>query len=321
MNKAPTLTITRDLPAPPDQVFDAWLDPAWLCRWMFGPGVRDETLVHLQVDARPGGRFSFAVRRHGRLIEHVGEYLVVDRPQRLAFTWEVAGESTSRVSLVFAPLPDGTHLVLQHTLDPAWADFAERTRAGWTTMLDMLQRALGPTEGFARLAGPHAVQLQRMLPGPIERVWDYLTLPELRSQWLAGGLAAGHVGGAIELHFRHAELSPHRAPPPPHYRFMEAGHAVRGHVTRCEPPRLLAHTWDDGGHESEVSFELAPVERLVLLTLTHRRVERARLAGVAGGWHTHLAMLVARLNGETPPAFWALHEEHETAYRQRFEAS
>lgn len=136
--------VVQRFDASPERVFDAWLDTAMLGRWMFGPGVRDEEIVRLALDARVGERFSFVVRRDGEEIDHVGEYLEIDRPRRLAFSWGIAGVSVdeSRVTIDITPHDTGTELVLRHELDPDWADYADRTQAGWTHMLDALARAL-----------------------------------------------------------------------------------------------------------------------------------------------------------------------------------
>lgn len=145
-----TVTATRRFAASCERVFDAWLDPAVLDGWMFGASVRDEEIIHLRNDPRVGGRFSFLVRRGEQHIDHIGTYLEIDRPRRLVFTWaaqvvgsdEDADETPSRVSIELAPTDDGCTLTLTHSMDPKWGDFADRTRAGWTTMLGALYRAL-----------------------------------------------------------------------------------------------------------------------------------------------------------------------------------
>ena len=113
-------------------------------RFMFGPALRDEEVLRIEVDARVGGAFSFLVRRQGQEIDHVGHYLEIDRPRRLAFTWGIAGESEeqSRVDIEITPRDDGCELVLVHQMDPQWASYADRVRAGWSTMLEALARAL-----------------------------------------------------------------------------------------------------------------------------------------------------------------------------------
>ena len=40
---------------------------------------------------------------------------------------------------------------------------------------------------YGRLIEPATLKIERLLPGPIERVWAYLTESDLRRQWLASG--------------------------------------------------------------------------------------------------------------------------------------
>ena len=98
-----------------------------------------------------------------------------------------------------------------------------------------------------------------------------------------------------------------------------------GKVTRCEPPRLLSYTWNEkeGSVESsEVTFELTPRDSDVLLVLTHRRLgDRAAMVGVGGGWHTHLGILIDRLNGVEPGPFWTTFSQFEQDYRKRLAAN
>lgn len=139
-----TVRVQRAYPHAPERVFDAWLDPSVLGRWMFGPSIRDEEIVRLSVDPRVGGMFSFVVRRQGAEIDHVGQYLEIDRPARLVFTWGVAEDlpETSRVTIDIAARDGGCDLTLTHTMDAKWADYAARTESGWQMMLSALDRAM-----------------------------------------------------------------------------------------------------------------------------------------------------------------------------------
>jgi uncharacterized protein YndB with AHSA1/START domain len=136
--------ITSRFSASPEQVFDAWLDPVMIGKWMFGPAhpEREEEVVRISLDPRVGGSFSFVVRRQGQEIDHVGKYLEIDRPRRLVFTWGVANGDSSRVIIDIIPLETGAELTLTHELHPDWADYASRTEAGWTKMLDVLVATL-----------------------------------------------------------------------------------------------------------------------------------------------------------------------------------
>jgi uncharacterized protein YndB with AHSA1/START domain len=145
--RTPTKTMVRAVyhfAASPEQVFDAWLDPKWLDRWMFGRAIRDEEIVHLKTDPRVGGTFSFKVRRGGQEIDHIGTYRQIERPRLLVFTWGVVGESEdeSVLTVEISPKDGGSELNLLHELDPKWADFAKRTQESWAKMLNALDKAL-----------------------------------------------------------------------------------------------------------------------------------------------------------------------------------
>ncbi|GGE12218.1 hypothetical protein GCM10011571_12010 [Marinithermofilum abyssi] len=137
--------VTRQFSVSPERVFDAWLDPVMIGKWMFGPAYpeREEEVVCISLDPRVGGSFSFVVRRQGQEIDHVGEYLEIDRPRRLVFTWGVAGEEgSSRVIIDIVPLEKGCELTLTHELHQDWADYVSRTENAWTKMLDVLAATL-----------------------------------------------------------------------------------------------------------------------------------------------------------------------------------
>ena len=144
MPAAVDVRVVRSFHAPPEVVFDAWLDTDMIGRFMFGPALRDEEIVRLSVDARVGGRFSFVVRRQGTEIDHVGAFREIDRPTRLVFTWGVAGQSAeeSVVTIDVAPRPNDCELELTHSMDAKWVEYAERTAAGWTKMLAALAAAV-----------------------------------------------------------------------------------------------------------------------------------------------------------------------------------
>ena len=145
MTEPVSVIVTHSFPRFAEQVFDAWLDPGKVGKWMFGPPLRDETIVRMGLEARIGGRFSFVVNREGKEFDHVGEYLEIDRPSRLVFTWGIKGMSEdpgSRVTIGIFPAPDGCELSLTHEIPAAWAGFASRTKEGWTKMLESLGRFL-----------------------------------------------------------------------------------------------------------------------------------------------------------------------------------
>lgn len=159
------------------------------------------------------------------------------------------------------------------------------------------------------LAPDRSLRIQRRLPGPIERVWAYLTDSELRRQWLASGDMPLQPGASFELVWRNDELS-HSADERPD------GFAAESRATcqfiDVDPPRRMRYIWPGVG---EVCMELESVDGDVLLTVTHRQLVGERLIlNVSAGWHAHLALLVARLAGTTPPSLWATWKQARAEY-------
>ena len=172
---------------------------------------------------------------------------------------------------------------------------------------------------YGVLTAPDTLRIERLLPGPIERVWQYLTESDKRATWLAEGSVEPRVGGKVDHTFRNSQLTPNDDTPPPKYSHCSGDIPMLGTVTAWEPLSLLSYIWNAGSpEESEVSFELAPHDGKVKLTVTHRRLTNAneRLS-VAGGWHTHLNILRDRLEGKTPQGFWKTHTRLEAEYTQR----
>jgi len=100
------------------------------------------------------------------------------------------------------------------------------------------------------MSDPRVVRMERLLPGPIEKVWQHLVDPARARTWLANDVELEpEVGGDVTLR-------------------LEDGEVVRGTVTRFEPPHVVAYTWGRG----EVHFELSRRQDGVLLVLTHKRV-------------------------------------------------
>lgn len=165
------------------------------------------------------------------------------------------------------------------------------------------------------------VRIVRLLPGPIERVWDFLTDPEKRARWFCGGAVEQRAGGKIEFAMHSKKLAPDETPPAQFAHVHDPGVNFEGKVLKCEPPRLLVFTF--GGDDSEVTFELSAQGKQVQFVLTHRTrgdEERSELKNYAAGWHTHVNLLVALLEGAPRPAFWPTHTRLRDEYTARYGA-
>jgi uncharacterized protein YndB with AHSA1/START domain len=174
---------------------------------------------------------------------------------------------------------------------------------------------LATVDEFGVLTESATLKIQRLLPGPVERVWAYLTESELRRQWLAAGHMEMRVGAPVELVWRNDELTNPPGQRPPGF---PDEHRMQSRITELNPPRKLVITW---GERGAVSFELDPKGSEVLLTVIHRRVpDRATLLKVAAGWHMHLDLLVAHATGAEPESFWDGWSRLQKEYDRRLPA-
>lgn len=144
MSNSRRVEIVKNFSAQPAKVFDAWLDTEMLSKWMFGPDVRDEEIIKLKNNPVEGGQFSYVVMRGKEELDHRGTYREVRRPNRLVFTWGVDEEAgdESVVTIDIEATKKGCQLTLFHNLDPKWKEYQDRTREGWTFMLEKLETTI-----------------------------------------------------------------------------------------------------------------------------------------------------------------------------------
>ncbi len=168
----------------------------------------------------------------------------------------------------------------------------------------------------ATVVEPGTVKVERLLPGPVERVWAYLTDSRKRATWFAGGEFDLRVGGRARLEFDHATLSSEKVTPDK-FKNVERPR-FDGTITRLEPMRVLAYTMRFGERDSEVTFELAPRGKEVLLVITHRGMdERDLRVRIMAGWDVHTGILADVLNGVEPRPFWSTHAKMAKEYEAR----
>ena len=140
----------------------------------------------------------------------------------------------------------------------------------------------------------------RRLPGPIERIWSYLTDPTFLINWFSGGAVADYVGGDVRFDM-----------------------GATGRVTVFEPPRVLEYTWNELVRsqgaivDSLVRWELAEEGNGVRLTLTHSRLSKKEALLHGAGWHAFLHRLSACADGRTPEPIGELYQRFKAEYVKR----
>jgi uncharacterized protein YndB with AHSA1/START domain len=157
------------------------------------------------------------------------------------------------------------------------------------------------TATLGTLVGGDAIRFERLLPGPIDRVWSYLTDSERLPLWFSAGSIAPAVGGEARF---------------------EMG--MSGKVTAYDPPHVLEYTWDEPNRErgpvfdALVRWELATEGDQVRLVLLHRRLPTATRPQFGAGWHTLLDRLVAHLQDREVPEISSTFAALEPTYVSRF---
>ncbi len=129
--------VSKVIDAPIEKVFDAWLDPEILSRFMLPmPGMPKPKT---KIDARPGGRFTILMDVGEKVIPHSGTYLEIERPNRLVFSWESPFSTDgSTVTLVFtAEQTNTTRLELTHEKFPD-QESRDNHEAGWGNIFNVL---------------------------------------------------------------------------------------------------------------------------------------------------------------------------------------
>jgi len=137
--KVPTVRLSKIMPARREDVFAAWLDARGMASWMC-PG--DIGKTEAEIDARVGGKFRIAMHGAEKTYVMTGEYVEIDPPARLVFTWEsnvMTGESL--VTLEFLENGDECELVLTHER-LADAESAANHEKGWASILEKLAARL-----------------------------------------------------------------------------------------------------------------------------------------------------------------------------------
>lgn len=137
------IRITRRIAATPEEVYDAWTDPRSVMEWMIPmPSGR----ATAELDPRVGGRFHIEMMAEGKTYPHDGEYLRLERPRLIEFTWisTATNQQRSVVRVELRPAAnDETELTLTHELLPT-EKAAQDHRAGWSAILDRLAESLSP---------------------------------------------------------------------------------------------------------------------------------------------------------------------------------
>ena len=136
-----SVTVRREIAAPAEVLFDAWLDAQSLGSWLRPVGIRE---TRAETDPRVGGAFRIVMVDDESTIVHSGIYREIDRPRRLVFTWSspATGFRDSLVTVTFQP-SSGSTVVEIHQVGLPDDEAQASHHAGWTDILRELSRTIG----------------------------------------------------------------------------------------------------------------------------------------------------------------------------------
>jgi len=138
------LKLTRVFDASPERVFDAWLDPVQISRWL-GPGESQVKCEAKLLEPRVGGRYHIVMHKPNRVTNTTGVYREIARPSRLVFTWTwdhdcggsgITGHETL-VTVTFRAIGKKTEMTLLHESFPT-SELRDGHDKGWSCCFDQL---------------------------------------------------------------------------------------------------------------------------------------------------------------------------------------
>jgi uncharacterized protein YndB with AHSA1/START domain len=131
---ASRVVVTHRYAAPPEKVFDAFLDVDTARRFMFATA--RGAMITAEIDPRVGGSFTFIERRPDMGdVRHVGEYLEIDRPRRLVFTFGVPQFDPAMTTVAIDIAADGDGCRLTLTNDGVPQAYLDGNFEGWSRIL------------------------------------------------------------------------------------------------------------------------------------------------------------------------------------------
>jgi len=134
MEQSSRLILSRFFSVEPRAVFDAWTKPELMKSWLFKSP--DNEILSITTVLKVGGRFSILELNENEKIDHFGEYLEIEKPNKLVFTLEVPRHfsGVSKVSIEIRDKQNGCELIFsQSGIDTS------KTKESWEIMFEMLK--------------------------------------------------------------------------------------------------------------------------------------------------------------------------------------
>jgi uncharacterized protein YndB with AHSA1/START domain len=277
------VAVRRTIPAPPETVFRALVEPQVLAQWFCDSA---------EVDPRPSGTYAFGgPHAYGGPETARGHIQRLERNRLLAFTWPLGGSDTA-VTVELDGSDKDTELVVRHVgvarLPMESASPKEHLEVVWLVLIRQLAAHLAgrrvPRFDFAEIPPP-VVEQEVVVPAPVARVWEMLTVPAQMNRWIARDAQVDvQVGGRYSYGWPE-----------------EAGKYGPMNILELDPPHRLVISWHEGGVVSRVSWNLSPDGvAATRLRLTHEGLSShpGVLRDYRIGWWDYLAALRWSLDTE-----------------------
>ncbi len=134
-----SLTVRREIAAPAEALFDAWLDAESLGTWLRPGGIRE---TRAETDPQVGGTFRIVMVDGDASLLHCGTYREIDRPRRLVFTWSSPATQLrdSVVTVTFELSSERSTVVQIHQVGLPDEEARASHQAGWSDILHELDR-------------------------------------------------------------------------------------------------------------------------------------------------------------------------------------
>jgi uncharacterized protein YndB with AHSA1/START domain len=134
-----SLTVRREIAAPAEDLFDAWLDERSLGAWLRPSGIRE---TRAETDPQVGGTFRIVMVNDESSMVHSGTYREIDRPRRLVFTWSSPGTQfrDTIVTVTFQPSSGSSTVVEIHQVGLPDDEARAAHHGGWSDALRELSR-------------------------------------------------------------------------------------------------------------------------------------------------------------------------------------
>ncbi|WP_078394387.1 SRPBCC family protein [Shouchella patagoniensis] len=153
-----TLTMKRHFNVSSERVYDAWLNPEMMKKWLFTLEATNQKAAN---DPHEGGTWEIIDRREGKDYRAIGDYLVIDRPKKLLFTFKMPqfSETVDHITVVFEPVGNGCDMTFsqeiivpheenwtEENIEKALTEFHDGSEHGWNLMFIGLKQLV--EEGF-----------------------------------------------------------------------------------------------------------------------------------------------------------------------------